>query len=219
MADTPETSYRHAARPALARPAQPAFRRGAADPRRWHQVQRAGKDQRHRIFDFRRLDPRRRGAQPRPLRPADDDQASGQGRALFRGRGSARRAAKESLPPDRTARERRRSRHFLNAQPPSVSGRQRGNAAPGERRRAVAEDRALRALIAAGDLLAQPRARKLPIIRRTPLRCCSPRRAGAGECSQLEHWEIPPSLGWRNLPISPAQRSFSQFSGIGTILE
>ena len=34
--------------------------------------------------DFGRLDPRRRRPQPRPLRPADDDQAQGQGRALFR---------------------------------------------------------------------------------------------------------------------------------------
>ena len=35
--------------------------------------------------DFRRLDPRCRRTQPRPLRPADDAQAQRQGRALFRG--------------------------------------------------------------------------------------------------------------------------------------
>ena len=50
-----------------------------------------------------RLDPRRRRAQPRPLRPADDAQASGQGRALFRRARLSPRAKKASRPKDRTA--------------------------------------------------------------------------------------------------------------------
>ena len=59
----PET----ASRPPVARPAQPAFRRGRAAPGRRHPLQRRRKDQCRGIFDFRRLDPRRRRPQPRPL--------------------------------------------------------------------------------------------------------------------------------------------------------
>ena len=55
-------------------------------PRRRHQVQRPGKDQRRGILRVRRLDPRGRRQEPRPLRQADDDQAEGRGRALFQGR-------------------------------------------------------------------------------------------------------------------------------------
>ena len=73
--------------------------------------------------------------------PAQDDGRS------FRGVGRAPARAPVAPLPERPAAERQRS--------------ERGHAAPRERRRAVADDCALGALVPAGDLLAQPRARKL----------------------------------------------------------
>jgi hypothetical protein len=32
-------------------------------------------------------------------------------------------------------------------------------------------------------------------------------------------WDLPPTLGWENSPATLASRRFSQFSGIGTLLD
>ena len=209
-----DTSNRHSARPPLARSAQRALRRGAAQPRRRHQVQRPGKDQRHRIFDFGRLDPRRRRPQPRPLRPADDDQAQGQGRALFREPGSkdearrrrrVRRIRRVRAPalapfPERPAAERHAPPASARCASPAPPRHSRGS-------------RPSRPAFRPATFSPSHAPASLPNHRsNSSERVWRIRRAGGGECSQPQAWDFAPTLGWENPPMQrPTMRFFAVF--------
>ena len=153
------------------------------------------------------LDPGGRRAQPRPLWAADDDQAPGQGRTLFRKPGSARRRRRRRLRGIGRA-SLRRPRSFLT---PSRRGErgQRRNAAPApappRRRRGSRLSR-----LESGPATFSPShaPNSLPII--AELLCaCAARRAGAGECSRPVRWRNPTKSWLAKSPNAPRCELFS----------
>jgi hypothetical protein len=108
---------------------------------------------------------------------------------------------------------------FLERPAAERQRRKRRHAAPGKRRRTIAEYRAFRAFMLARDLLAEPCTEQLPNHRATPFQNADGSAPGGWRMFPIDPWDFAPTVGWDFSLLGTLNRDFWPFSAIGTLLD